>query len=115
MMGLFGNSKELTAQLVETQNQRHSAQAMIDAMASAMALVEFSPDGHIINANHKFLNIMGYDAAHILGKHHSILCHQKTASSPEYKTFWRNLAQGQACSGEYSRLAKGGKRLVDLA
>ena len=44
----------------------------VDAIAKSQAVIEFSLDGKIINANQNFLDTLGYTLAEIQGQHHAM-------------------------------------------
>ncbi len=81
---------------------------LVRALSRVQAMIEFDPDGTILQANQNFLDVMGYAAAELQGKHHAIFCDRAFADSAEYKTFWTRLAQGEIISGEISRITKSG-------
>lgn len=83
--------------------------AQINALHRSQAVIEFSLDGFILNANDNFLSTMGYSIDEIKGKHHRMFCEEEYSNSLEYKSFWNKLAQGEFCSGEYKRIKKNGK------
>ena len=57
------------------QKRSHSS-ATLSSLQEAIAMVEFTPDGHILTANTLFLERMGYTLAEIVGQHHSLFCTQ---------------------------------------
>ncbi|CZT36045.1 methyl-accepting chemotaxis protein [Rhizobium sp. 9140] len=81
------------------------------ALSRAQAIIEFTPQGEIIRANHNFLAALGYDLAEIAGRHHSMFCDPAYAASPDYQTFWDNLRQGKFVTDQFMRIGKGGKRV----
>lgn len=85
--------------------------ATLAAISRSHAVIEFSPDGHVISANANFLKIMGYDLPDILGKHHKMFVDDKERASAAYANFWSLLSSGQHCSAEFKRLAKGGREV----
>lgn len=85
--------------------------ATLAAISRSHAVIEFSPDGHVISANANFLKIMGYDLPDILGKHHKMFVDDKERASAAYANFWSLLSNGQHCSAEFKRLAKGGREV----
>ncbi|MES2832421.1 MAG: PAS domain-containing methyl-accepting chemotaxis protein [Pseudomonadota bacterium] len=82
-----------------------------DAISKAQAVIEFNLDGTIITANENFTNTVGYTLDEIKGKHHRMFCIEEHAKSAEYATFWKKLGSGEFDSGEYKRIAKGGKEI----
>lgn len=76
------------------------------AINSAWAYIEFSPDGNVLDANTSFLETMGYQLDEIKSRHHSIFCDSSYSSSEEYRIFWDKLKSGQVIGGEFPRLSK---------
>ncbi|EJJ26892.1 methyl-accepting chemotaxis protein [Rhizobium sp. CF142] len=85
------------------------AEGKIAALSRAQAVIEFTPDGEILQANDNFLSVMGYRLEEIRGKHHSMFCEPAYVRSEAYKEFWRKLAAGQFVAEEFLRVGKGGK------
>ncbi len=83
----------------------------LEALSRAQAVIEFSPDGKILRANENFLAALGYDAEEIVGQHHSMFCEEGYALSREYREFWEELRAGRYSTGQFMRLAKGGRRV----
>ncbi|QLF71297.1 PAS domain-containing methyl-accepting chemotaxis protein [Peteryoungia desertarenae] len=81
------------------------------AISRAQAMIEFTPDGTILNANENFCGAIGYALSEIQGKHHSMFCDPEYARSEDYRQFWARLARGEFFSAEYERIAKGGRRI----
>ena len=86
-------------------------QDFIESLYRSLAVIEFSPEGDILDASDLFLSCVGYQKREILGKHHSLFCLEGIASSKEYSHFWQNLALGEAQSGVFPRLDKSGKEI----
>jgi PAS domain S-box-containing protein len=81
------------------------------ALNRLQARVEFTPDGTIIDANENFLRAMGYALGEIKGQHHRLFVASNFAASAEYRDFWQKLGRGEAISGEFPRIGKGGKQV----
>ncbi|OSQ45149.1 PAS domain-containing methyl-accepting chemotaxis protein [Thalassospira sp. MCCC 1A01428] len=94
-----------------TARKAREYQQIIHALDKSAAVIEFSVDGRILQANENFLKVMGYQADEIIGRHHSMFVSESYRESAEYKTFWRNLAQGEFQTAEFQRVAKGGKNV----
>lgn len=84
---------------------------MLDALDAAFAVIEFQPDGTILNANKNFLGAMGYQLGEIKGQHHRMFVDADYAASADYREFWRTLASGSSHQGEFRRVAKGGREI----
>jgi methyl-accepting chemotaxis protein len=83
----------------------------IDAIAKSQAVIHFTLDGHILGANQNFLEATGYKLEEIVGKHHAMFVDADYRESAEYRQFWAKLGRGEYDSGQYARVAKGGRRL----
>ncbi|WP_456776875.1 methyl-accepting chemotaxis protein [Bradyrhizobium sp. USDA 4369] len=83
----------------------------IDAINKAQAVIQFTLDGKILDANDNFLNTLGYSLAEIKGQHHSIFVDVAYRSSTEYRMFWDKLARGEYEAGQYRRIGKGGREV----
>lgn len=90
-------------QQTENLTEQNAIYASID---KAMAVIEFTPEGFIVNANQNFLTSMNYSLAQIKNQHHKIFCDdQFYLENPD---FWKKLSSGQLNSGKFQRFdAKG--------
>ena len=86
-------------------------QAQLDALYKSQAVIKFTLDGIIQWANDNFLSVMGYTLEEIQGQHHSMFAEPEFARSSEYQEFWARLRNGEFFSGEYKRLAQGGREV----
>lgn len=87
------------------------ALALWTALDRSTALIEFDLDGTVRWANANFLALMDYDEAEIVGRHHSLFVEPAEARSKAYKELWAALGKGTLLSGEFRRLAKGGREV----
>jgi len=85
--------------------------SVVNAINRSQAVITFSPDGLIQEANDNFLSTLGYSLDEIKGKHHKIFCDAAYTESLEYKQFWQKLAHGEFDAGEYKRIAKDGSEV----
>lgn len=83
----------------------------VDAIDRSQAMISFTPDGTILDANPNFLATMGYDLAEVQGKHHSMFVDAGYAASQEYRDFWGKLRQGEFQRSQFRRLGKGGREV----
>jgi methyl-accepting chemotaxis protein len=86
-------------------------QGQLAAIDRVQAVIEFSLDGKIINANKNFLQVLGYTLEEIRGQHHSMFVDAAYRASPEYRMFWDKLGRGEFDAGQYKRIGKGGKEV----
>jgi methyl-accepting chemotaxis protein len=91
--------------------QQAMDQGRLRAFLQSQAVVEFDLNGNIVEANENFLRLMGYEAAEVQGHHHRIFVDPAYAASSAYRQFWQKLGRGEAVSGEFERLAHGGRHL----
>ena len=105
----FNRSKQIE---IDRQNETLKHQeAELTSISRACAVIYFSPQGDILEANTKFLNCVGYTERELIGNHHSILCPDEFRDSPEYKSFWQELASGATKTGNFFRKRKDGSDL----
>ncbi|HCV38336.1 MAG TPA: pili assembly chaperone, partial [Pseudomonas sp.] len=100
--------------LIEIQRTRKAladAQAKLAAISRCMAMIEFTPDGSIVDANAQFCQAMGYSVDELRGKHHRLFCDPTYAKSAEYQQLWSELGQGKAISGTFERVDKAGREV----
>lgn len=83
--------------------------ALVEAISRSQAIIEFTPDGTILDANENFLKTVGYRLDEIRGKHHSLFVRPQDRESAEYRSFWATLARGEVMSGEFRRMGKEGR------
>ena len=98
-------AEDVTAQQAKLDN----VQALVDSLEQAQAMIEFTPDGVVQNANENFLYVMGYKLDEIVGRHHSLFVEPAEAKSQAYKNFWAALRSGEFQSRQFHRIAKGGR------
>lgn len=84
---------------------------MIAALNRSTAVIEFTLDGLILEANDNFLKCMGYSKKQILGKHHQIFCTREEVESKSYHDFWANLQSGQFITDRFKRINSNGNEI----
>lgn len=89
--------------------QESEANAKLQAIDRAMAVIEFNLDGSILTANQNFLTRMGYTLAELKGKHHRLFCTPALVNSSAYEDFWRRLNQGELFQGQFERVDNRGQ------
>jgi methyl-accepting chemotaxis protein len=83
----------------------------IAAIGKVQAVIEFALDGTIESANDIFLELMGYTADEVKGRHHRMFVEAGYAAGAEYRQFWADLAAGRPQTGRFRRVGKGGKEV----
>lgn len=97
---------KFAADVTEHENELLDLKNTINAASKSMALIEFDPNGEILDANENFLNTMHYRKNEIVGKHHSIFCDEEYVKSSAYRKFWDDLKSGIFQSGQFIRYSK---------
>ena len=104
-MKYLGVRYDITAAEIERQN----ASGIIKAIDASYAYIEFDLGGHVLKANKKFLEVMGYQSDEVGSKHHRIFCDAAVSNSPAYQQFWRDLNDGKPQSNVFKRVTRSGK------
>lgn len=110
---MFGRHRiaELTDQLTVSRGDCERVQQTLNAIASQIGYIEFSPSGIVESANDILLSNIGYERQELIGKHHRLLCDASYTASAEYQRFWDDLGRGVKKQGTFPRFAKGGRRV----
>jgi len=97
---------------VTDQVQRHiDHDGQLDALHRSQAVIAFALDGTILDANPNFLTTVGYGLEEIQGRHHCLFVDPSESEGAAYHEFWADLARGEFRSGEFKRIAKGGREV----
>ncbi len=71
-----------------TQNLSHKELcAVFNALEKSQAIIQFSTDGTILDANQNFLKTLGYGIDEIRGQHHRMFVEPAYSESIEYEEF----------------------------
>ncbi|WP_020208454.1 methyl-accepting chemotaxis protein [Gilvimarinus chinensis] len=97
-----------STELTRTISDSRERQDMLQALNRSSAVIEFTLDGMILDANDNFLKCVGYSKGEIVGKHHRLFCTHETTESNEYKEFWARLGRGEFVSGRFQRIGRNG-------
>ncbi|WP_420337036.1 methyl-accepting chemotaxis protein [Roseibium sp.] len=89
----------------------NSWKSMVEAFSRSQAIIQFTPDGHILDANANFLRAMGYTLDEIKGQHHRLFVDTDYGNSQEYEEFWLDLARGEFKAEEFLRFDKHGNEV----
>jgi len=95
-------------ELARTEAQHAALAAQWQAVGQSQAIIRFSPDGIILDANEAFLKLMGYQLDEIRGQHHRLFVDAATRDSAEYRVFWERLREGRFESARYKRVTRQG-------
>lgn len=85
------------------EEQLQATLPLLNSIKDSVPLIWFSPDGHIIDANSRFLELLGTRRDDLIGQHHRTLCFRSQIDSQEYKRFWQDLQAGTPQVGTFVR------------
>nr|WP_074398420.1 PAS domain-containing methyl-accepting chemotaxis protein [Halomonas sp. HL-93] len=105
VIGVFKVANDITAK----HQQAAHKDAVLQALNSSMAVIEFSPEGVIRRANANFEAAMGYREAEIVGAHHEMFCPPTFYQAHPH--FWDELAAGDYKQGKFERRNAQGQRV----
>lgn len=100
-------ASDITERVIEQAKNK----AKLDALSKSTAIVEFEPDGTIVDCNENFTATVGYSKSDIIGKHHRMFCDSDYADSSEYRSFWSRLNNGEFFQGMFKRVNSRGETL----
>lgn len=107
--GKVNKVMKIAVNVSQEKLQLDDQQAVSNALNKSMAVIEFLPDGTIIQANNNFLRAIGYSNQQIKGKHHRMFCPDEFYS--EHPQFWQELGRGEFKAGQYERRDASGRSL----
>lgn len=99
------HSSDLTRTIASSREH----ESLINALMRSTAVIEFSLDGHVLTANERFLQTMGYRLEQIKGKHHRLFCEPEEANSAGYQVFWDKLRRGEFVADRFKRVDADGR------
>lgn len=100
---IFKVANEVTTSHQEARHQ----DALLHALHRSMAVIEFSPEGYILDVNQNFEKVMGYRREALIGKHHKMFC--RPDFYRQQPNFWQSLAKGEFNKGRFERVDAHGK------
>jgi len=92
--------------VAELNNTRH-----VEELDRAQAIIEFSIEGVILNANHNYLSLLGYNLEDIKGKQFGSLVDPVFRESAAFKQLWQDFTDGKFRVTESKRIGRGGKEV----
>ncbi|EGA8623462.1 PAS domain-containing protein [Campylobacter jejuni] len=108
---MFGAKKNNTKIIEQLEKKCNGLGDILRSIGNTMAVIEFTTDGVILEANQNFLTTMKYSLSEIKGKHHSMFCLPEVVNSSAYSDFWEDLREGKFQSGKYIRYGRNNKKV----
>ncbi|WP_316859330.1 PAS domain-containing methyl-accepting chemotaxis protein [uncultured Cohaesibacter sp.] len=90
---------------------KNNSKAILDAIGSSWAVVEFSMDGVILEANKAFTLASGYQPNEYKGMKHDRMVAEAARNSAVERELWSALRRGENQDGDFMRLTKDGTEL----
>ncbi|WP_345817456.1 PAS domain-containing methyl-accepting chemotaxis protein (plasmid) [Paraburkholderia sp. PREW-6R] len=109
VLDVNGKVKKIVKVATDTTSGRTLADdhaGKVRAIERAQAVVEFDLRGHVLAANDRFLELMGYSKEDVQGQHHRMFCDPSYIATDDYRAFWEKLGKGEYDAGQYKRFAK---------
>ncbi|WP_115718610.1 methyl-accepting chemotaxis protein [Gallaecimonas mangrovi] len=97
---------KIASDITENYLALQEKNAISKAVDLSQAIIEFTPDGYVLNANSNFLHCFGYELHQVQGKHHKMFC--KPAFYEKNPQFWKRLQSGQHFVGKFERVKANG-------
>jgi len=97
---------KIASDVTERAQQLRDHESVFEALNRSMAVISFTPDGEILDANRNFLDAVGYSLNEVRGRHHRLFCDE--AFYRDHPDFWEQLANGSFRSGQFRRLRANG-------
>ncbi len=105
---MFIRTRKHQDALHEIQARQAILEAERVALRGAMAMVEFTATGDVLDASPLFLKMTGYSLEEVVGKHHSMFCEPAYARSPENVALWQQLGRGESAEAQFLHLRREG-------
>ncbi|MGE8077339.1 methyl-accepting chemotaxis protein [Peribacillus loiseleuriae] len=83
--------------------------AVLAAIESSLAMIEFDPQGRVLWANYNFAKTMEYEVSEMPNLIHKQFCTDEFVKSREYGAFWRSLQNGKIFQEKIQRVTKSGR------
>lgn len=100
---------KIAADVTKDQQRIRDLEAAYGALNRSMAIIEFEPDGTIINANDNFLSAVGYTINDVQAKHHRMFCFDRFYQ--ENPQFWAEIGSGRFFTGQFERKNAAGQTI----
>jgi PAS domain S-box-containing protein len=102
------NMEELQATQEEMQRGQAESEGAMQALNSALSVVEYDMEGKILKANRNFLEMLDYEQAEIVGEQQRLIIPKEERNTDAYRQLWRDLTSGKSVTGDFKRATKTG-------
>ncbi|WP_243258240.1 methyl-accepting chemotaxis protein [Rhizobium skierniewicense] len=105
VVGVVKIAADITATKIAALHNENN----LRALERSVGMIEFDPEGVVVEANSAFCKVMGYERSEIIGQKHRLFCEQSYVASEDYTEFWNKLRAGVFFSDTYRRVGKNGR------
>jgi PAS domain S-box-containing protein len=102
---------KLGIETTEQKNLSFAYQKQFEAIHKSNAVIEFTLQGNVLDANELYLRKMGYKLDEIRGKNHHLFVAEAERNTVDYLNFWSKLVEGEYISGVFKRVGKNGQEV----
>ncbi|HRW63237.1 MAG TPA: GAF domain-containing protein, partial [Bacteroidales bacterium] len=88
------NMEELQATQEEASRKNAEMESLIHALDKSSCIVDYNPEGFIINVNDNYLELLNLNRNEVMGTHHSDKMEFTAKQKTEYDKFWNDLKRG---------------------
>ncbi|QUM89379.1 PAS domain-containing methyl-accepting chemotaxis protein [Moritella sp. 36] len=107
--GIVDGVMKIASDITIQYNQAKTQKDLITALNCSFAVIEFEPNGTVIDANTLFLDTFSYTLDQVKGSHHRMFCYDSFYQ--EQPEFWEKLSNGHTFSGRFLRKDMNGKEV----
>lgn len=93
---------------INTSTQVLDEKAVLYALETSLAMIEFNLNKEVIWVNGNFAKALGYTTNEVKNMSHRQFCTEKFKNSKEYEELWGNLRKGLKFQEKIERIGKGG-------
>ena len=107
--GRVASVLKVATDITKARLQALANEETMRAISRVQAVIRFTTEGIVLDANDNFGAVMGYRREEVVGRHHRMFVDEAYAQSAEYRDFWRRLGQGEAIVDSFHRVGANGK------
>jgi len=83
----------------------------VAAIGARTPMIEYTLDGHILDANDTWIRATGFKIGEVRGKHHRMFLPPEERDTAEYRAFWEKLRRGEVQAVVSKRMSKDGRTI----
>ncbi len=99
--GVVQKFVSIQAEITATKKIALDNLSKLQSISRTNAVIEFSMDGKILEANDLFYKVTGFQCEQIVGKSFDVLFPEEDKTKPQHTIMWQNILLGQAFTGEF--------------